>query len=59
MPQIDKSIYYTIIPKFLKRLFAAYTKRGKAIRTLTVMYFLQYKKWLELTEHIQKGLNQS
>lgn len=45
MPQIDKSIYYTIIPQFLKRLFSAFTNRGKGAHTLTIMYFLQYKKW--------------
>lgn len=59
MPQIGKSTYYNVIPKLLKHLYSIYTQKKKGMESISTLYFLVYKKWPEITSHVQKGLKES
>ena len=56
MPQIRKSTYYNVIPKLLKHLYSIYVLKKKGMESISTLYFLVYKKWPEITTHIQRGL---
>lgn len=45
MPQIDKSKYYTIIPKLLKSLYSIFANKNKGCNAIVIMYYIYYKKW--------------
>lgn len=59
MEQIDKSTYYTVVPRLLKTLCSIFVQKRRGAHVITIMYFLHYKKWSELTDYIAKGLRRS